>query len=117
MTVLEKERGINSGDYHVLKLFTDCFLDSVRKKEDAGESLYRNAVFSRLLQGEKTEEETINRQLSYCGWEQGDRYQVILARITRKLLNEQVQDLVKTIMENTFPHGQTLKMDQDVVLI
>ena len=117
MTVLEKERGINSGDYHVLKLFTDCFLDSVRKKEDAGESLYRNAVFSRLLQGEKTEEETINRQLSYCGWEQGDRYQVILARITRKPLNEQVQDLVKTIMENTFPHGQTLKMNQDIVLI
>ncbi len=117
VTVLEKERGINSGDYHVLKLFTDCFLDSVRKKEDAGESLYRNAVFSRLLQGEKTEEETINRQLSYCGWEQGDRYQVILARITRKPLNEQVQDLVKTIMENTFPHGQTLKMDQDIVLI
>ena len=38
VTILEKERGINSGDYHVLKLFTDCFLDSVRKKEDAGES-------------------------------------------------------------------------------
>ncbi len=117
VTLLEKDRCINSGDYQVLRIVTDCFRASVRGKEGAEGSIYENAVFTRLLKGESAETETVRRQLSYYGWEPDDRYQVILARALKEPATEQIQDLVRTVMENAFPAGHVLKLDQDIVVI
>lgn len=120
LTLLEKSRQVNPGDYQVMDLLGNILrLPMYEEEGQSGRALPNLNALESMLTGAQVSPDLVNSQLRYYHWEEKDDYQVLVFAFPESAShpNEQNEWLIANTLKDQVPGSEPFRREGKVILI
>lgn len=120
LTLLEKTRKVNPGDYQLLELLGSILRLPLYEEEGKDADVLPNLnVFESMLSGGQVTPDLVRSQLAYNGWKEDDNYEVYAFSFQDPdpERNEQNEWLLANTLRGQFPNSEAIRLGGKILLI
>lgn len=118
VSVLEKDRQINTGDRQVLRIMGGVIRYPLSLEQSGRDGTHPNvSVISSLLSGETVSEPVLKRQMRCFRWKDGDRFIVYVFRFLDRYRSRQNEMVFARTLQNQIAFSTSVVWNSDILLI